>query len=113
MQGTCLSTGKLHTGEKLMRVDYGMRQVGEVRILTRGNYRQALRQAWEARGMSTALGLLADPSGPINNRNGQQINADLIKSWLNNCNHNHGRDMQQPTVRKASGKRHPYDIHRR
>jgi Heterokaryon incompatibility protein (HET)/Tetratricopeptide repeat len=96
VQGTRLSTAKLSTGETLMRVDYGIRHVGELRILTPRNYRQALRQAWEADAQSRLSTVLADRAGFVYDKGGQQVNLGLIKSWLNDCDHNHGSACNHP-----------------
>ena len=96
VQETRLTTRKLSTGETLMKVDYGLRYVGELRILTPRNYRQALRQAWEADAQSRFWTVLADRAGCVHDQGGQQVNLSLIKSWLNDCDHNHGSACNHP-----------------
>ncbi|KAJ3524033.1 hypothetical protein NM208_g12212 [Fusarium decemcellulare] len=90
VQGTRLSTGTLSTNEKVMRFDYGMRHVGELRVLTSQNFTQALRQAWEVSAGLSLSAILGDLKGPVYDTTQQQINLQVIKSWLNNCDHNHG-----------------------
>ncbi|KAF5005593.1 hypothetical protein FDECE_8000 [Fusarium decemcellulare] len=92
VQGTRLSTGTLSTNEKVMRFDYGMRHVGELRVLTSQNFTQALRQAWEVDAGSSLSTILGDPKGPVYDTTQQQVNLQVIKSWLNNCDHNHGSE---------------------
>ncbi|KAF4458951.1 heterokaryon incompatibility (HET) domain-containing [Fusarium albosuccineum] len=92
VQGTRLSTGTLSTKEKVMRFDYGMRHVGELRVLTSQNFTQALRQAWQMDARSSLSAILSDLKGPVYDTTQQQINLQVIKSWLNNCDHNHGSE---------------------
>lgn len=101
VQGVRLSTGRLSTNEKLMRFDYGMKHVSELRVLTPQNYSQALRQAWEMDAQSTLSWVFDNRSGPIYDQSQQRINLDLVKSWLNNCDHNHSSACNHP----RSGKR--------
>jgi hypothetical protein len=90
VQGVRLSTGRLSSGEKLMRVDYGMRQVGELRILTSKTYRQVIRQALQPLGPNqTISNMISDPYLPINNRLLQTVNFGLIEWWLNSCDASH------------------------
>ncbi|CAO2655398.1 Nn.00g104620.m01.CDS01 [Neocucurbitaria sp. VM-36] len=107
VQGVRLSTGRLSTNERLMRFDYGMKHVGELRVLTPQNYSQALRQAWETDSQSTISSILDDRNSPIYKAHQQRINSDLVKSWLNNCDHNHGSACNHP----RSGKRAENGIH--
>lgn len=102
VQGVRLSTGRLSTGEKLMRFDYGMKHVGELRVVTPQNYSQALRQAWEVDSQSTLSEILDDRDSTINNSNQQRINANLVKSWLSNCDHNHGSTCNVPRPGKRA-----------
>ncbi|KAH8657290.1 hypothetical protein BGZ61DRAFT_486352 [Ilyonectria robusta] len=101
VQGVRLSTGRLSTNEKLMRIDYGNKHVSELRVLTPQNYSQALRQAWEMDAQSTLSGIFYNRNGPIYDQSQQRINPDLVKSWLNNCDHNHSFACNHP----RSGKR--------
>ncbi|KAM5361880.1 hypothetical protein ACJZ2D_012825 [Fusarium nematophilum] len=95
VQGTRLSTGKLSTGETLMRFDYGIRHVGELRVLTPRNYSQALRQGWELDSPSLA-DAFGSPGSIIHDPGRQQINFDMVQSWLKNCDHNHGTACNHP-----------------
>ncbi|KAH8879446.1 HET-domain-containing protein [Thozetella sp. PMI_491] len=90
VQGIRLQAGQLPSGESLLVIDYGLYHVGELRIVTKENYRQTLRQAWEMDGSSSFLAGLKARRGPVQNPDGQQVDLNLIKSWLNNCDHNHG-----------------------
>jgi tetratricopeptide (TPR) repeat protein len=100
IQGTRLSTGRLSTNEKLMRFDYGNKHVSELRVLTPRNYSQALRQAWEI-DMQSKPWTFDNRNSLIFDKSQQRINLDLVKSWLNNCDHNHGSACNHP----RSGKR--------
>ncbi|KAK3370751.1 heterokaryon incompatibility protein-domain-containing protein [Lasiosphaeria ovina] len=116
IQGTRLSTDRLSTGETVMRIDYGLKHVGELRIVTRTNFDRALRQAREVGFIP--LGkldfydlvefprILQDTTGPVFRRGGQQVNLRMVKAWLNDCDHNHGSACNMP----RSGTRAEKDI---
>ncbi|KAH8590651.1 heterokaryon incompatibility protein-domain-containing protein [Bisporella sp. PMI_857] len=106
VQGIRLSSGRLSTSEKLMRFDYGMKHVSELRVLTSRNYSQALRQAWQVDSQSPLSEILGNHNGPIYDPGGQQINRNLVKSWLNDCDNNHSSSCNHP----RSGKRADTDI---
>ncbi|KAI0382754.1 heterokaryon incompatibility protein-domain-containing protein [Hypomontagnella monticulosa] len=90
VQGTRLKTGNLSTGEQILRVEYGLKHVGELRVLTPQNYPYAMRQFWECIDESSINENLRKREGPIYSQNGQQVNISLIKRWLNDCDYNHG-----------------------
>ena len=73
VQGVRLSTGRLSTNEKLLIFDYGMKHVGELRVLTPQNYSQALRQAWEINAQLTLSGIFDNRNGPIYDQDQQRI----------------------------------------
>lgn len=84
--------GRLPSGEGVLRVDVGLSYAGELRVLTPTNFRQALRQAWQA-DMDTSNTFEAfseDTDGPIHDKGGQQIDFKLMRRWLRDCDHNHG-----------------------
>jgi hypothetical protein len=49
IEGIRLGLSELTTGEIILKLEYGIRHVGELRILTPNNYIQALRQGREVR----------------------------------------------------------------
>ena len=111
IQGTRLSTGILSTGETVMRIDYGMRHVGELRILCEMNYHRALRQAWEIDTRLPLSKILSgDHNNPIYNQHDQQVNLALVKSWLNGCDHNHGSFCNFPRPGVRAGKDIPITL---
>jgi tetratricopeptide (TPR) repeat protein len=91
-----MSCGMLSTGESVLSIKFGVSHAGELRMLTKDNYRQALRQGWEANKSVAFRRLLDDRDGPIYDTGGQQVNFDLINAWLNDCDHNHGTICNQP-----------------
>lgn len=105
VQGTRLSSGELSTNEKLIRFDYGLKHISELRVLTPHNYSKALRQAWEIDVQSTAS-IFDNCNSPIYDQSQQRINLDLVKFWLNDCDHNHSFACNHP----RSGKRAEYEI---
>lgn len=90
--------GRLPSGEGVLRVDVGLSYAGELRVLTPTNFRQALRQAWEADSdeQSTFESLLEDMDGPIYGKGGQQVDFKLMRRWLKDCDHNHGPSCNHP-----------------
>ncbi|KAE9574238.1 hypothetical protein CGMCC3_g9673 [Colletotrichum fructicola] len=61
-----------------------------------GSFHQALRQGWEADTAVSLQTLLDDRHGPVYNTGEQQVNLDLIRAWLRDCNHNHGSICNHP-----------------
>ncbi|KAJ4289051.1 hypothetical protein N0V90_011393 [Kalmusia sp. IMI 367209] len=106
VQGVRLSSGRLSTNEKVLRVDYGMKHVGEIRILTPQNRFQALRQAHEI----DAQFVLWKPSDTRRKEIEQRINLDIVKSWLNNCDHNHGSACNHPRSQKRAANSMPLNF---
>ena len=91
VQGTGLELAKLNGSETVLKVEYGMWPVGELRIVTQSNHTEALRQGWEAKEQSLEFQEVLEKSdGPLHATEGQQVNIIQLKQWLNNCEHNHG-----------------------
>ena len=91
IQGIGLELAKLNGGETILKVEYGMWPVGQLRILTPSNHTEALRQGWEAKEQSLEFQeVLGKTDGPLHATRGQQVNIVQLKQWLNNCDHNHG-----------------------
>ncbi|PGH05335.1 hypothetical protein GX51_03056 [Blastomyces parvus] len=76
IQGTQFNIQKLPTGETMLGVEYGMRPVGAIRIITPRNHADAVRQDWQKFPYSSQ-GQLVDPS--------------KLWRWLEDCYNNHGR----------------------
>ncbi|KAF1960522.1 HET-domain-containing protein [Byssothecium circinans] len=100
IQGTQLNPVRLSTGETVLQVEYGMRPVGQLRMVSNLNYSQALRQGWEdGRRLQFALGKTPvyqsemlqslDVVLPQKESN-QQINVGALRVWLKDCDSNHG-----------------------
>ncbi|OAQ69830.1 heterokaryon incompatibility protein (HET) domain-containing protein [Pochonia chlamydosporia 170] len=102
VQGIRLTSGQLSTKEKLIRFDYGMKAAGELRLLTSQNYSQALRQGWQVSAHSSPAEILANQNGPIYDASGQQINPNLVKSWLRDCDNNHRSACNHPRLGKRA-----------
>lgn len=98
VQGIRLASGQLSTSEKLIRFDYGMKAAGELRVVTRQNYSQALRQGWQVDPKSSLADILADQRSPIYDESDQQINCNLVKSWLRECDNNHSSACNHPRL---------------
>ncbi|PLN86503.1 HET-domain-containing protein [Aspergillus taichungensis] len=70
IQGVQFHLRKLPSGESMLGVEYGLKLVGGIRLLTPGNL-DALRQ---------------------NHSTGKQlVDTTQLRRWLNNCDYNHGR----------------------
>ncbi|KAI8633030.1 heterokaryon incompatibility protein-domain-containing protein [Xylariaceae sp. FL1651] len=105
VQGTRLATGTLSAGEKIIRIEYGMQYVGEVRIISPQNYHRTVRQAWEADSQCSLDEVLTSRSGPVLSPLGQQINPALIQYWMSDCDHNHSADCNSNRLH-TSGAEH-------
>ena len=108
VQGTGLELANLNGGETILKVEYGMWPVGELRILTPSNHTEALRQGWEAKKQSLKFQeVLEKTDGPLHATEGQQVNIVQLKQWLKNCDHNHGSVCNSY---RGSGPRYSADI---
>lgn len=105
--GTSLELANLSTGETVLGLEYGMRPVGELRILSPSNYTRALRQGWEAKKQSILFQEILKNDGPVYTTDGQQVEFLQLKQWLNNCDHNHGSLCNDY---RGSGPRYATDI---
>lgn len=108
VQGVGYGLTKLSGGETMLKLEYGMLPVGELRILTPSNFDQALRQGWEAKEQSLQFKeILKKKEGPVHATDGQQVDIVQLKQWLNNCDHNHGSVCNSY---RGSGQRYAADI---
>ena len=98
VQGTRLMTGTLSTGEKVMRIEYGLKHVGDIRVASRQNYQQLIRQARKSTDHAPLIEGIKTRDGPIYSRTGQQVDPTLIKSWLDECDCNHGASCTGASV---------------
>jgi hypothetical protein len=100
IQGTHLNPVRLSTGETVLQVEYGMRPVGQLRMVSNLNYSQALRQGWEedrrlqfafdeAPVYQSEMLQSLDVVLPQKESN-QQINVGALRVWLKDCDSNHG-----------------------
>ncbi|CZR66050.1 uncharacterized protein PAC_15951 [Phialocephala subalpina] len=86
--------------EEILTVEYGMREVGELRMVTESNYTTALRQGWEAKEQCLEFqDFVRDAqegqsrggsNGPLCFMTGQQVDLRLLRRWLNDCELAHG-----------------------
>ena len=85
----------------MLKVAYGMQEVGDLRIVTESNYTTALRQGWEAReqqvsfqdfvsGTNDWLGKASSRGDALDSVTGQQVDLHLLRRWLTDCELNHG-----------------------
>ncbi|KAF2685129.1 HET-domain-containing protein [Lentithecium fluviatile CBS 122367] len=104
VQGTQLRTSEITaTGEIVMSVEYGLRKVGALRIITEGNHLDAFRdgpviqgQYSMVRGPKTML--TSEPREPAT---ASRVNPDLLQRWFNNCELNHGETCSSTRYRDA------------
>ncbi|KAF2246193.1 HET-domain-containing protein [Trematosphaeria pertusa] len=108
IQGVSLHLGETQSsGESVVRVEYGMRHVGELRIVTKNNYTTALRQGWEAKDQNHNFEGFTRRIDAEDSLFSEQVNFELPKSWLNDCALNHGDSCNSNHQR---GKRYEEDI---
>ncbi|KAI0459505.1 heterokaryon incompatibility protein-domain-containing protein [Xylaria acuta] len=103
VQGIRLTTGRLSTGEKIIRIEYGMKHVGELRVISPQNYHRAVRQAWEADSQNSLDEVITSRSGPVLSPLAQQIDPALIQSWMSDCDHNHSAGCNNSNRLHISG----------
>ena len=106
--GTSFELARLSTDETILKIEYGMLFVGELRIITPYNYTLALRQGWEVREQYPEVQkMLERKHGPLCAMGGQQVDLIQLERWLNNCDHNHGSVCNSY---RGSGPRYSADI---
>ena len=108
VQGIDYGLTELSGGETMLKLEYGLLPVGELRILTPSNFGKALRQGWEAKEQSLQFKeMLNKKEGPVHATGGQRVDIVLLQQWLNNCDHNHGSVCNSY---RGSGQRYAADI---
>lgn len=116
IQGTALRVGELSSGEEVLLVEYGMRLVGELRIVNPKNYMHTIRQGWEARYKHRKFSELMDEAGegkvdgPLRSAAGQQVDIIMLKRWLNDCDHNHGEACNSSYSISGASARYATDV---
>ncbi|KAG4436544.1 hypothetical protein IFR05_007982 [Cadophora sp. M221] len=90
VQGTSIEPVKLDSGAEVLQVRYGLREVGALRIVDRNNLHQSLRQGFQIEGGVSPEDVFKNKTGPTI-RKDQTVSIPRIQRWLNNCQHNHGR----------------------
>jgi len=116
IQGTMLRVGELASGKEVLLVEYGMRPVGELRIVSPRNYTQAIRQGWEARGQQREFEEFMDDAGngkddgPLRSAAGQQVDTATLKWWLNDCYQNHGEACNSSYRGSGASPRYAADV---
>ena len=90
VQGTGIEPVKLDSGEEVLQVSYGLREVGALRIVDTMYWRDALKQSFEVGDKLSLKDLLADTTGPVLGAS-QTLPLLRLKRFLNNCDHNHGQ----------------------
>ena len=84
IQGTQLVPITLSSGENCMAVEYSLRRVSVIRIVTQENFRETLRQAYQYSGTS-ATELLGRRQSPFHNHTDQTVSISQITSWIEVC----------------------------
>ena len=93
LQFTQLYPEMLPSGENILAVDYGLRRVGILRIVTRSNFKEVLRQAYEVE-IDSPFELLRDDRSVFHNKADQLVSTKLIEEWIGNCEQHHGPSCQ-------------------
>lgn len=108
IQGVSLHLDEVQaTGERVLRVEYGMRKVGDLRVLTQSNYTTALRHGWEMKERGTSFTEVVDDIANQKSATGERVDFDLLKSWLDECVSNHGINCSGNHYR---GERYEQDV---
>jgi hypothetical protein len=116
IQGTMLRVGELASGEEVLMVEYGMRPVGELRIVSPRNYTHAIRQGWEARDQHREFEEFMGDAGdgnddrPLRSAAGQQVDTAVLKWWLNDCDQNHSETCNSCYRGNAANARYVADV---
>jgi hypothetical protein len=120
IQGTHLNPVRLSTGETVLQVEYGMRPVGQLRMVSNLNYSQALRQGWEDdRRLQFAIGKMPVYQSEMlqslfvalpQKESNQQINVGALGIWLKDCDSNHGEMCNKSFLESAIDARPADDV---
>jgi hypothetical protein len=89
VQFTQLCPETLPSGENFLVVEYGLRRFGALRIVTRSNFRDVLRQAYEVE-TDSPFELLEDDNSIFHDKAGQAASIELMRRWIRICEHHHG-----------------------
>ncbi|KAL5325294.1 hypothetical protein ACEPPN_006419 [Leptodophora sp. 'Broadleaf-Isolate-01'] len=90
VQGTSIEPMKLDSGAEVLQVRYGLREVGALRIVNMNDSHESLRQGFQIKNVVSAEDVLKNKNSPLLQKN-QTVSVPKIQKWLNNCQHNHGR----------------------
>ncbi|KAL2062307.1 hypothetical protein VTL71DRAFT_6573 [Oculimacula yallundae] len=90
VQGTSIEPVMSESGDEILQVTYGLREVGALKVVNMGDYNRTLRQGFQMNAEATAYNLLKDENSPIL-RPDQKVFIPKLNRWLNDCHHNHGR----------------------
>ena len=105
IKGTAIEPIKLPSGEQVLCVKYGLREVGSLRIVSvhqkiestgsppiKVAPRSRIKNWWKQVGSRRSLGSQQEAQSSLSPPLGAQaLPLSRIKNWLNNCDHNHGR----------------------
>lgn len=105
VQFTQLYPETLPSGENILAVEYGLRRFGALRIVSRSNFRDVLRQAYEVE-TDSPFELLEDDDSIFHDKAGQAASIELMRRWISTCEQHHGpscsgiwRGMETPRGR--------------
>jgi hypothetical protein len=99
IQGMQLVPITLSSGENCMAVEYSLRRVSVIRIVTQENFRETLRQAYQYSGTS-ATELLGRRQSPFHNHTDQIDSISQITSWIEVCGREHSQTCGSLRVQK-------------
>ena len=98
VQATRLLTGTLSSGEKVMRIEYGLKHVGDIRVVSPQNHHQAITQTRRSEGQNLLEKDMKTHAALKKQHSEQQLDPMLVKSWLDDCDHNHGESCASARV---------------
>ncbi|EXJ63315.1 uncharacterized protein A1O5_11636 [Cladophialophora psammophila CBS 110553] len=84
-----------------MAIEYSLRRIGILRIVTQENFRETIRQVFQFSGTS-AREVLGRQDSPFRDQTDQTISIDQIKIWIDVCEREHGDTCGSLTLSSSS-----------
>lgn len=94
-QYTQIFPATLPSGENVLKIEYGLRRFGVLRMITNENFREVLRQAYEVDDVGCPFDKLQDLTSIFYDQTRQLVSVELLKKWITNCERHHGQDCDQ------------------
>jgi hypothetical protein len=89
-----------------MTVEYSLRRIGVIRIVTQEDFRETLRQAYQNSGTS-ATELLGRRQSPFHDHTDQRVSISQIISWIEVCEREHSQTCGSLRLRSEADTEYP------